>query len=79
MSKNTKIILGCCGGAIFISGGLVGGFINEKINQKYTQPSIERYRKLSEYFKELLVKEYETNDILKKEVLKMKREEATGK
>lgn len=79
MGKNIKIALGCFGTAIFGAGMLVGMGINEKINQKYMKPSIDRYRELAENFKDLLCKEYEKNDVLKKEVLRMKREEASEK
>lgn len=67
-------------GLVWVSGlcfgALVGMSINEKINQKYVVPNVKRYKELSENFKELLCKEYEKNDLLKKEFLKMKREEA---
>ena len=77
MDKNIKIALGCFGTAIFGAGMIVGMAINEKLNQKYLQPSVDRYRDLAENFKDLLCKEYEKNDALKKEVLRMKREEAS--
>lgn len=77
MDKNIKIALGCFGTAIFGSGMIVGMVLNEKLNQKYLQPSVDRYRELAENFKDLLCKEYDKNEVLKREVLRMKREEAS--
>lgn len=76
MNKN-NIRLGLMGVSGLCAGIIVGGFVNEKLNQEYLVPSIERYRDLAEHFKDLLCKEYEINDKLKKEVLRMKKEESS--
>ena len=78
MNKN-NIRLGLMWVSGLCAGVIVGGFANEKLNQKYLQPSIDRYRKLAENFGELLKEEYVKNEILQKEVLRMKREEASEK
>ena len=55
-------ISGLCGGVI------VGMNINEKINQKYLQPSVDRYRDLAVSFKDELFKQYDEIEKLKNKI-----------
>ena len=49
-----------------------------KINKKFIIPNIKRYRDIATKFQEELDEQYEKNEFLKNEVLKMKREEANN-
>ena len=50
------------------SGAIVGMIINEKINQKYLQPSVDRYKDLAESIKDELFKSYDEIEKLRNKI-----------
>lgn len=66
MFNKELALKGCICGVGVCVGMIIGGEINEKLNQKYVVPSIERWKNLATIFSDELNKAYKEIDELKK-------------
>ena len=73
VDKNTIVGIGLVGLPFLCVGTMIGNIVSNKINDKYCESGINVWKTTAEFLKEQLIREYQRNDDLKKE-LRSKKE-----
>lgn len=68
MNKESLIGLGLVGLPFVCMGTVIGGVIIDKINDRHRDEGLSTWKGITDCYKELLLKSYEVNDRLRKEL-----------